>query len=378
MSTVTRGDATWGGHGSLDQARHADRLKKAIQDRLPDILRQVPLIDGDPTAPIPVRVPILDWPRLRPQPPREPPTAGVGQGPGHPGDVVGRRARPANGGGAGEPGREPGAHDVVIEMDRATLLAWVFETLHLPALQPRAGETVLTAPVWRSRRRHGPESLLARRATLKAALARSLAQQHPLTFHPDDRRYRAPEDTPTPQAQAVVVLLRDISGSMAGDRTYLARVLAWWLVAWVRQQYPTIRLGWWVHDTVAHDVEGEQAWFGLTAGGGTLAAPALEAVTAWRRQHYPPSAWDAYLLHVTDGEIGDPETVTATAAQWAPVWTRWWTVEIQPWTAGAYDGWRLSRALGAAHVGPTVRTAQLRQAADVPTVLRTLLQEDTP
>ncbi|MCL8207227.1 MAG: DUF444 family protein [Actinomycetia bacterium] len=375
MSTITHGDADWGGQGSLDQARHADKLKQAIKERLPQIVGQTPIISGDPRQPVPVRVPILQIPQFRPKPPSEPPDAGIGQGPAQPGDIVGQRPRPGEGS-ESQPGTQPGEHTVTVELDRETLLAWVFEDLHLPRLQDRQPPRIpQTEPVWRTRRKHGPLSTLAIRQTLKEALARSLAEGHGLTFHPDDLRFRAAEEEPRPSQNAVVYLLRDISWSMAGDRTYLARVLAWWIVNWLRWQYQQVQIEWWVHDAEPERVETEARFFGLEAGSGTLAAPAYRAMGTHQQQFYPAATWNVYWLHLTDGEVGDREDAVEAVRPLLPHLNALWLVEIQPWAAVGWDRWQLGPALAAALPDPPYRGVHLRDRTDVGRVLRELLED---
>jgi uncharacterized sporulation protein YeaH/YhbH (DUF444 family) len=372
MSTIMPGDADWGGHGSLDQARHAEKLQQAIRERLPAIIGHTPIITQDPRQPVRVTVPYLRVPTFEPAGDDSEAAGGIGQGSARPGDVVGRRPRPGIGRGAA-PGEEPGEH-VVVELDLATLLAWVFEDLHLPRLQqrepPRMAET---APVWRTRRRHGPLSTLAVRHTLKAAMARSLAEGAELHFTPDDLRFRAAEDDPVPSTNAVIYLLRDISGSMAGDRTYLSRVLAWWIVAWLRWQYRHVVLEWWVHDADVQRVASEAEFFGMESAGGTLAAPAYVAVKAHADLHYPPGAWNRYLLHLTDGQVADAREAASAAQDLAATVNALWLVEIQPWQMPGWDRWQLGSTLEAALPDPPFRRARMRDRGDVARILRVLL-----
>lgn len=374
MSTIVQGDSSWGGVGSLDQTRHAEKLKQAIQEQLPTVIGQTPIITGDPRQPVRVTVPILEVPRFRPKGPDQPPSAGIGQGPAQPGDVIGHRRRPDAGNGAGNSGAE---HPVTVEIARETLLQWVFEDLALPRLTdrepPRLPET---APAWRSRRRHGPLATLDKHATLEAALAHALAEGKPLRFTPDDLRFRAAVDEPRPATNAVIYLVRDISGSMAGDRTYLSRVLAWWLVQWVRWQYTAVALEWWVHDADPERVETEERFFGLEAAGGTLVAPTYAAIRDHLAQYYPAAAWNAYLLHLTDGEVFDGDAATAPARALCDRLNAFWLAEIAPWNRPEWHAWSLGRDWTAALPDPPFRTAQLRGKDDVPRVLRTLLGEE--
>lgn len=352
--------------GSLDQARHVEKLKDAIRQKLPEVVQDLPLENGPGKVRIPLK--ILELPRFRPQQPNQP-ADGIGQKPGKVGDIVARIPRGGSGaGGTGPPGDSPGEHTVEVEVDRDTLIRMVLEDLKLPRLSgvspPEATETV---NAWNSRRDHGPLSTLDKRHTLKKALLRSQASRQSLSFHDSDLTYRDTREIEKPVTRAAVYCLRDISGSMGEERKYLSKATLFWVVAWLRQQYPEVHLEWWVHDTEPTRLESEALFFQLGEGGGTRVAPAYRAIAEHIRSFYPPATCNNYVFHLTDGDIfgGDP---ALEAARLLVPLVRWFgLVELAGLTRGT-----LSKELKDLPA-PPFRAVRLDRREDVPMVVRALL-----
>lgn len=373
--SVSEGNWDLAGRGSLDQARHLDRLREAIRQKLPVVVAETPLIEGQ-TQKVKVPVKVLELPRFRPKMPNAP-TGGVGQGPGEPGDIIARvpRGGQGQGGGDQQPGDQPGEHEIEVELDIRTAIAMVFEDLQLPNLQDRGGQDLWRPQLqWNSRRRHGTLPTLSRRATLKEALARSLAEGKPLNFVPDDLRFRAAREEPEPITQAAIYLLRDISGSMGGERKYLSRVLTFWIVTWLRQQYQTVAVEFWVHDVSAQKTD-EAQFFGLAEGGGTLAAPAYQAIHQYMQVHHPSSQWNTFVFHFTDGDVADGHAAFEAAQQLCAS-VRWFgLVELQPPNYFLHSPSRLSHLLEELP-RPPYRHVLLNKRSDVLQAIKLLLQEE--
>ncbi|MDA8194018.1 MAG: DUF444 family protein [Thermaerobacter sp.] len=357
--------------GSLDQARHAEKLKDAILRKLPEVVQELPLEGGPARVKIPLKV--LDLPKFRPKPPEEP-DDGIGQKPGKPGDIVARVPRGgAPGQGDGGPGDRPGEHEVEVEVDRETLIQMVLDDLKLPRLTG-VSPPELTEPTdaWNSRRDHGPLSALDRRHTLKAAIMRSQIARQSLNFHPDDLKYRATREVEEPVTRATVYFLRDISGSMGDERKFLSKATAFWVTAWLRRQYPTVRLEWWVHDTEPQRLESESLFFQLGEGGGTRVAPAYYAIAEHMRLHYPPQTNNNYFFHFTDGDVFGGDPVGDAARELLPL-VRWFgLVELAGLTRGA-----LGRQLQDLS-SPPFRAVRLNRREDVLAVVRALLETAGP
>ncbi|MEZ4620109.1 MAG: DUF444 family protein [Caldilineaceae bacterium] len=147
-------------------------------------------------------------------------SGGVGQGEGEPGDLL-SPGDPSEGAGAGE---GPGQHMLEAEISIDELVQMLAEELELPRIQPK-GKKSLESEITRYTdiRRVGPESLRHFKRTYREALKRQLAAglydaDNPVIIpYREDRRYRSYRTKPLPDANAVIIYMMDVSGSM-GDR----------------------------------------------------------------------------------------------------------------------------------------------------------------
>lgn len=351
-----------------DRARYTEMLGEAVRAALPRIVGEMPVMTSPDGQLVAVPVPFLDLPRFRraAAPEREPP-AGIGRGPGRPGDVIARRPRRGGERGGGDEERR-----VLVWLDRQALQDLVFADLRLPALRPTVSASLESeAARWTSRRDRGPATRLDRKATLKASLTRRLilgAEAPVLATR--DLRYITWRDRVRPRTQAVVGLLRDVSGSMDDQKVYLSHAVAWWLVSWLRSRYQRVALAFWLHDTHGWAVD-EATFFRAGSGGGTRAAGAYEAMArSWRITH-PPENWNWYLFHFTDGDDYDPEAAREVLLrEWVDTASLLGVVQL----SGAGEWSRLVKALRGLP-NPPVRVAQLKNRDDVGSALVDLLAE---
>jgi uncharacterized sporulation protein YeaH/YhbH (DUF444 family) len=356
------------GHGQLDRDRYLDKIRDRLKRALPTIPGEAPMIAGDPETPVTVPIPGggVGLPHFIPQRPPTPPD-GWGQGPAQPGDIIVQI--PADVGGPGhDVSHEPGDHDIAVTLPLSEWRRLILEDLHLPDLRATPNDALTEDTlVWTSRSRTGSLSTVDKQATLKEALARSQAQQRPLTFSPDDLRYHSWVERRQPKTAAVVYLLRDISASMDGERQYLARATAWYLVAVLQQAYAECPVRFWVHDTEGHAVT-EAEFLSLEASGGTQAAPAYQAMQAEMDRDYPTARYNRYVFHFTDGDVWDAEAAVAAIQAWMPTLRRFGVCLLQ---SGRSPDW-----LRHLHGVPGVRVAREQLRSDVVTAVRSLLSEE--
>jgi uncharacterized sporulation protein YeaH/YhbH (DUF444 family) len=116
-----------------------------------------------------------------------------------------------------------------------------------------------------------------------------------------DRRYRVWKAKPQPSANAVILYVMDVSGSMGADQKELVRIESFWLDAWIRNHYQGTRSVYIVHDAAAKEVD-RDTFFRVRESGGTVISSAYELCLRVIRERYPPKDWNLYLFHFTDGE----------------------------------------------------------------------------
>ena len=126
--------------GLKDSLRHDQRVKEAIRKNLRELIAEEAIItsDGQKRVRIPLRY--LEQYRFKYGQPQE----GVGQGPGKPGDLLGRQGGDGNGPGDGMAGDQPGELTYEVEVPLDELTRMMLEDLALPWLEEKPERQVTT------------------------------------------------------------------------------------------------------------------------------------------------------------------------------------------------------------------------------------------
>ena len=192
------------------------------------------------------------------------------------------RARKARRCAAGEPesgqgkaGSDPGAHILEVEVSLDELAAILGDELELPRIEPKGKDNIEQKKArYSSIRRSGPESLRHFKRTYMEALRRQISSSSYVPDRPrivpirEDKRYRAWTETDDPQANAVVIYLMDVSGSMTDEQKEIVRTAAFWLDTWLQSQYDGVDIRYIIHDAVAKEVD-EDTFYHTRESGGT-------------------------------------------------------------------------------------------------------------
>ncbi len=227
---------------------------------------------------------------------------GVGQGDGKAGDDVGQ------GEGNGPGGEQEGQHILEADISIDELAEILGEELKLPRILPR-GRNRITAEKdkYIGIRQSGPESLRHFRRTFRKALRRQimLGLYNPdnprIVFERGDKVYRSWRTVLSPQSNAVIVYMMDVSGSMGDEQKELVRLEAFWIDAWLRKNYRGIESRYIVHDVRAGEVDRE-TFFRIREDGGTRISSAFKFARQLIETHYAPTEWNIYLFHFSDGD----------------------------------------------------------------------------
>lgn len=282
--------------GRRDALHHRERLRKKITEQLKERIGEEDIIASGPEKK--VRVPVKGtkrWQFIFDRGER----AGVGQGDGEPGDVLGPAGDAP---GAGEAGTEPGEelYEVWLDMDDVEEL--LFSELELPRLKPKSDADAEAAQtVYDDIARKGPQ--LDKKATLRENLLRNAKRGRVSLGGIDkpDLRYLSYREIPKPRSRAVIFLAMDVSGSMNVERKRIARLFFYWCVQFLRTRYEETEIAFVAHTTEAREVT-EQEFFGRVESGGTKVSSAFEAIQRMQRDRYPADDWNVYVLHVSDGD----------------------------------------------------------------------------
>jgi uncharacterized sporulation protein YeaH/YhbH (DUF444 family) len=225
---------------------------------------------------------------------------GVGQGPGDVGTPIGGDGDGDNGSGAGD---APGHHIREVEMTIQELAELMGEELELPRIQPKGAENVtVTRARYLGIKRSGPESLRSFKRTYKEALKREIAGGSYNPVRPrivpirDDMRYRSWRDEPDPTANAVIIYMMDVSGSMGSEQKEIVRIESFWIDTWIRAHYDGLDTRYIIHDAAAREVD-RDTFYTTRESGGTRISTAYQLAADLIQRHYPAEAWNIYLFH---------------------------------------------------------------------------------
>jgi len=282
-----------------DHQRFRRIVKGKIRDDLRKFLTRGELLgrEGQRYISIPVRG--IDIPSFRYGDNND---AGVGQGDGKQGDAV------SGEGGLGPGGEQEGSHILEVDVSLDELAEILGEELKLPRIRPK-GRNRITAEKDRYSgvRQSGPESLRHFKRTFRRALRRQIMsglynpEAPRIIFERRDKIYRSWRTVLSPQSNAVIIYMMDVSGSMGDEQKELVRLQAFWIDAWLRKNYRGIESRYIVHDVRAGEVDRE-TFFRIREDGGTRISSAFKLARDIIENHYPPLEWNVYLFHFSDGD----------------------------------------------------------------------------
>jgi uncharacterized sporulation protein YeaH/YhbH (DUF444 family) len=182
------------------------------------------------------------------------------------------------------------------------------EALELPKIEPKGGTNIVAQKdKYTSIRTVGPDSLKHFKRTYKQALKRTISMGH---FNPSspvilpikhDMRYRSWSTSHVPQSNAVVIYMMDVSGSMGEAQKEIVRIESFWINTWLKSQYKGIETRYIIHDASAKEVD-EHTFFHTRESGGTMISSAYKLAWDMISRDYPPSDWNIYPFHFSDGD----------------------------------------------------------------------------
>jgi uncharacterized sporulation protein YeaH/YhbH (DUF444 family) len=284
-----------------DQNRFKQIVRGAIRRNLKKYITHGEFIGRKGRDFVSIPVPQVEIPTFRYDPRN---VGGVGQGEGQPGTPIGA----APGEGAHGAGDMPGEHLLEVEVQLSELAKILGEELELPRIQPRGKKNIIQEEDrYIGINRVGPDSLRHFKRTYKQALKRQIVSGSYSPERPvivpirEDMRYRARKKVPGPTANAVIVYMMDVSGSMEEEQKEIVRIESFWIDTWLRSQYRGIESRYVVHDTEAKEVDAE-TFYHLRESGGTRISSAYQFAADLVERHYPADDWNIYLFHFSDGD----------------------------------------------------------------------------
>lgn len=288
-----------------DHSRFRNIVRGKIRENLRRYISQGELIARQGKDVVSIPVPQIDIPRFTFG---ERQKGGVGQGKGQPGDPIDGDEEQDGEGGQGKAGQDAGEHALEVDVSLEELADILGEELELPAIENKGKSRIVAErDKYTGIRRVGPESLKHFKRTYKEALRRAIASG---TYDPatpvvvpqrEDRRYRAWTEDVKPVADAVIVYMMDVSGSMGDEQKEIVRIESFWIDAWLRRQYRGLESRFIIHDAVAREVD-RDTFFRTRESGGTMISSAYKLCADLLDAHYPSDEWNVYPFHFSDGD----------------------------------------------------------------------------
>ena len=283
-----------------------DRFRQIVRGKIRGNLKQYissgSLIGKQGNERVSIPLPQIDLPRFRFN---SQDGGGVGQGQGEAGDSIGPGDQEP---GEGEAGEGEGEKALEVDVTLDELAQILGEELQLPRIEPRGEKQVVTErDKYTGIRPVGPNSLRSFKRTYKEALKRSIAMGQYNSSNPvvlpikDDMRYRSWSTVKSPQSNAVVIYMMDVSGSMGDEQKEIVRIESFWINAWLKSQYEGIETRYIVHDATAREVD-EHTFFHTRESGGTMISSAYRLAAQILDADYPSSEWNIYPFHFSDGD----------------------------------------------------------------------------
>lgn len=314
MAIFKDGGAGHSDRSAWDRKRHRQLLENAIKKNLGDIIAEENIIgqSSNKKFKVPIKG-IKEYQFIY----GHSDGAATGTGQEKKGQPIGRTNSPGQnqpGQGQGPAGSEPGEEFYETEITMDEVINYLFDELKLPDMERKKYGLIETERQFKfaGYQRKGIPPRLAKKRTVVEKLKREqgLKRAHAsnegsetqrVPFREDDLRYRRVRIAERPCANAVVICIMDVSGSMDQTKKYLARSFYFLLYQFVRWRYEKVEVVFIAHTTEAKEVD-EWEFFHHGEAGGTAISSGYAKALDIIGERYNPGAWNIYAFHCSDGD----------------------------------------------------------------------------
>src|SRR5699024_869496 len=234
-------------------------------------------------------------------------TKHVGQGDGDSqvGDIIARSPKKGDGeGGTEKPGDQPGEDYYEMEVTLADIEKALLKELELPNIAEKDSGEVKTKHIeFNDVRKKGLLGNIDKKRTILSALKRNATKGKPsiTPIYNDDLRFKTWNESVKRESKAVVLAMMDTSASMGTFEKYVARSFFFWMNKFLTTKYETVEFEFIAHHTMAKVVSKED-FFSKGESGGTICSSAYMKALELIEEKYPPSSYNIYPIHFSDGE----------------------------------------------------------------------------
>ena len=286
-----------------DHSRFRNIVRGRIRQNLRKYISKGELLGRQGKDIVSIPIPHIDIPKLRFGDKQQ---GGVAQGDGEPGDALSGDQQ--DGDGQGKAGDQAGDHALEVELTLDELADILGEELELPNIENKGKSAIVDKKDrYVGVRNVGPNSLRHFKRTFRSALRRQIALG---TYDPkrpviiptrDDMRYKSWKTEEEPVANAVIIYMMDVSGSMGDEQKEIVRIESFWIDTWLRKQYKDIDTRFIIHDAAAREVD-RDTFFRTRESGGTMISSAYRLAADIIERDYPSEQWNIYPFHFSDGD----------------------------------------------------------------------------
>lgn len=355
-----------------DLNRFKDIVKGKVRDNLRKYISHGEMIGRKGRDTVSIPIPRMDLPHFTHG---KKGSGGIGQGDGEIGDPIGKGNDQDDG--TGQTGDQEGSHVLEVEMQLDELAKMLGETLELPAIEPKGKNSLETQTTKKMTPYHGQLDVrLHRGRTFKQALKRHMASGHGLvdlsglTIERRDKWNKDFQMEPNPEANAAVVHMMDVSGSVTDEMKEMVRTEAFWIDTWLKHTYKGLVQKYIIFDAKAKEVD-EHTFYHTRESGGTKVSSALKEFKALIERELPPNEWNIYGLLYSDGDNWgeDNKTSIALIEELVEVINMFgYTQTTSPYGSGEFI--KVMKKL--AELRENIRAHEIESKDDIPDALKTL------
>lgn len=297
-----------------DRRRHRELVEKSIKENIGSIISDESIIGKGKNKKI--KIPIKGLKEYYFKYGRNKQGVISGSGEEGKGQKIPKKNYDENGQGEEGAGNEEGEDIYETEITVEEAIHYLFEDISLPYLKHKQFNEIETQ--YGSKRSgvrdQGARCRLSKKHTViekikrEKRIARCLeetggdsSEMERVPFHQDDLKYFYKKPKLKRDSNAVVICIMDTSGSMGQTKKYLARSFYFLLYQFLSIKYINVEIAFIAHTTVAKEVS-ENDFFHRGESGGTYISSGYEKALEIIEERYPPSNWNIYTFHCSDGD----------------------------------------------------------------------------
>ena len=297
-----------------DRRRHRELVEKSIKENIGSIISDESIIGKGKNKKIKIPIKGLKEYYFKYGKNKQGVISGTGQE--EKGKKIPKKSYDEEGKGEEGAGNEEGEDIYETEITVEEAIHYLFEDISLPYLKHKQFNQIETqygskrngvrdkGPLFRLSKKHTVIEKIKREKRMIRSLeemGQDISEIGRVPFHQDDLKYFYKKPKLKRDSNAVVICIMDTSGSMGQTKKYLPRSFYFLLYQFLSIKYINVEIAFVAHTTVAKEVS-ENDFFHRGESGGTYISSGYEKAIEMIEERYPPSNWNIYTFHCSDGD----------------------------------------------------------------------------